>query len=101
MVRLDPATMARSDADALTSAAFDALHVSLDSAGDKLALAIQTAGRALATSSPDTDADMAALTLFNVQIGSIESNTEQEVWVYTLNLQIVAAPAALDDPVTP
>lgn len=103
MVRLDPANMTRTEADALTSAVFDALHTNVTISGDKLAEDIQTAGRALATSAPDTDADMAALTLLNVAFSSIESGTEQEVWVYTLNLQIVAAPtAAIDpDPVTP
>lgn len=92
------------DADALLASdarvqrTFNAFHTNIDSAGDKLADAITSAARKLASEN-SRYADLGDFTALDVSIKSIEGSVEEgtTVWVDTLNLEVVCCPSNISD----
>jgi hypothetical protein len=88
------------DSDARVAQTFDLFHLDIDSAGDKLADDITKAARALAAKDPAHYGDLNDFTLLDVIIKGPEAGFEQGsvAWTDTLNLDLVACPANVDDP---
>jgi hypothetical protein len=88
---------ARLTSDQRTAATFDLFFTNVNSSGNSLADLITTAARALAVSDPTNHADLADYTCQDVSVKGPETGFDQDVWVETLNLSIVACPKNVSD----
>jgi hypothetical protein len=80
--------------DQRVAAVGDALHMSMDSAGDKLAEAITAAARKAAAEDPDHFGDLADFTCLDVIDRGTEAGFTEDgsAWVDTFNLELTCVP---------
>ena len=85
----------RLDSEQRVAKTFDAFHMDLDQAGDKLGEDVTNAARALAASDPVNHGDLEDYTALNVTVKSVEAGFEEntEAWNDMINLEIVCCPS--------
>ena len=90
---------ARLASEARVAQTFDAFHMDIDSAGDKLADDITAAARALAIADPKNHGDLANFTMLDVSIKGVDAGFEEGTnnWLDTLDLELVCCPSNVSD----
>jgi hypothetical protein len=85
----------RLDSETRVGKTFDALHMDIDTASDKLAADITAAARALAVSDPSNHADLADYTVQSVMTKGVEAGFEEntEAWNDQLNFEMICCPS--------